>query len=111
MQSLGWSLDGGAEELHAGDEGAIEIGTDGRHTVSFRAVDGAGNASARQAAAVRVDRTPPETVAFEAPDPADPTRVRVVVADATSGVAGGRIELRRAGGTGSGSPAASKAAG
>ena len=47
--------------------------------------------------AVRVDRTPPETVAFEAPDPADPTLVRVVVADATSGVAGGRIELRRAG--------------
>jgi hypothetical protein len=51
-----------------------------------------------QTAPVRVDRTPPETVAFEAPDPADPTLVRVVVADATSGVSGGRVELRRAGG-------------
>jgi hypothetical protein len=46
---------------------------------------------------VKVDRTPPETVAFEAPDPADPRRVRVVVADRTSGVAAGRIELRRTG--------------
>jgi hypothetical protein len=45
-----------------------------------------------------VDRTPPETVAFEAVDPADPTAVRVVVADATSGIAGGRIELRPTGG-------------
>jgi hypothetical protein len=44
-----------------------------------------------------VDRTPPETVAFEPPDPGDPRRVRVVVADRTSGVASGRIELRRAG--------------
>jgi len=51
-----------------------------------------------RAVAVKVDRTPPETVAFEAPDPADPRRVRVVVADRTSGVASGRIELRRAGG-------------
>jgi hypothetical protein len=98
VQSLGWTLDGGAEELHEGDEAAIEVATDGRHSVSFRALDRAGNSSPAQTAAVRVDRTPPETVAFEAPDPADPALVRVVVADATSGVAGGRIELRRAGG-------------
>ena len=43
-----------------------------------------------------VDRTPPETVVFAAPDPADPRAVHVAVADATSGVARGRIELRRA---------------
>jgi hypothetical protein len=98
VRSLAWSLDGGEEELHEGDEGTIEVAADGRHNVSYRAIDGAGNSSARHAAPVRVDRTPPETVAFEAPDPADPTLVRVVVADATSGVAGGRIELRRAGG-------------
>jgi hypothetical protein len=48
--------------------------------------------------AVKVDGTPPETVAFEATDPADPRRVSVIVADRTSGVASGRIELRRAGG-------------
>jgi len=98
MQALAWSLDGADEEVHEGDEGTIEVAADGRHSVSYRALDGAGNSSARHAVGVRVDRTPPETVAFEAPDPADPTLVRVVVADATSGVAGGRIELRRAGG-------------
>jgi hypothetical protein len=84
--------------MHDGDEATIEIGTDGRHSVGYRAIDAAGNSSSRHTASVRVDRTPPETVAFEAPDPADPTLVRVVVADATSGIAGGRIELRRAGG-------------
>jgi hypothetical protein len=98
VQSLGWTLDGAAEDLHEDDEAAIEVATDGRHSVSFRALDRAGNSSPAQTAAVRVDRTPPETVTFEAPDPADPALVQVVVADATSGVAGGRIELRRAGG-------------
>ena len=81
-----------------GDEAAVEVGADGRHTLAFRAIDWAGNGSAPQTLAVNVDRTPPETVAFEATDPADPRAVRVVVADATSGVARGRIELRRAGG-------------
>ena len=98
VESLAWSLDGGAEEIHAGDEGTIEIAADGRHTVGYRAIDAAGNSSARHGSPVRVDTTAPETVSFEAPDPADPTRVRVLVADATSGVAGGRVELRRAGG-------------
>ncbi|HTE63316.1 MAG TPA: hypothetical protein VK631_23375 [Solirubrobacteraceae bacterium] len=97
MQSLAWTIDAGEEESRAGDEAAIDVAGDGRHTVGYRAVDAAGNSSTRHTVAVRVDRTPPETVAFEAPDPADPTLVRVVVADATSGVAGGRVELRRAG--------------
>ena len=65
--------------------------------MTWWATDRAGNASARGAATIKVDRTPPETVAFEAPDPADPTRVSVVASDATSGVAGGRVELRRTG--------------
>jgi hypothetical protein len=98
VQSLGWTLDGGDEELRAGEETTIEIAADGRHSVGYRALDAAGNSSTRHTAPVRVDRTAPETVAFEAPDPADPALVRVVVADATSGVAGGRVELRRAGG-------------
>ena len=93
-----WTLDGGEEASVDGDERTVEIAADGRHTVGYRAIDGAGNASDAPHRRRRVDRTPPETVAFEAPDPADPRCVRVVVADATSGVASGRIELRRAGG-------------
>lgn len=98
VASVGWTLDDGDETVVAGDEATIEVAADGRHTVAYRALDGAGNASARHTAAVKVDGTPPETVAFEAPDPADPALVRVIVADATSGVARGRVELRRAGG-------------
>ena len=98
VRSLAWQVDGGPEASADGDAAQVEVADDGRHTVSYRALDGAGNESEPRAVAVKVDRTPPETVAFEAPDPADPRRVRVVVADRTSGVASGRIELRRAGG-------------
>ena len=98
MRSLSWRVDGGEELAAPGDEAAFELAADGRHRIAYHGTDGAGNASAPQALAVDVDRTPPETVAFEAPDPADPRAVRVAVADATSGVAGGRLELRRSGG-------------
>jgi hypothetical protein len=97
VRSLAWKLDGGEEASVEGDSTAVDVAEDGRHTVSYQAIDGAGNPSPERAVAVKVDQTPPETVAFEAPDPADPRRVRVVVADRTSGVAGGRIDLRRAG--------------
>ena len=96
VDGLHWTIDG-AEHAAAGDEAAVAVDADGRHAVTWWATDRAGNASARGAATIKVDRTPPETVAFEAPDPADPTRVSVVASDATSGVAGGRVELRRTG--------------
>ena len=98
VRSLAWKVDGDEEATAEGDAASVEIADDGRHTVAYRATDGAGNSSAEHAVAVKVDRTPPETVAFEAPDPSDPRRVRVVVADRMSGVASGRIELRPAGG-------------
>ena len=97
VRSLAWTVGHGEEASADGDAVEVGIAEDGRHTVTYRAIDGAGNESASRAIAVNVDRTAPETVAFEAPDPADPRRVRVVVADGTSGVASGRIELRRAG--------------
>jgi hypothetical protein len=43
---------------------------------------------------LRFDPDPPERVEFEPADPEDPQRIAVAVADATSGVAGGQIELR-----------------
>jgi len=97
VRSLAWDVDGAGEATVQGDTAAVEIGEDGRHSLAYRAGDAAGNPSEPHSVAFKVDRTPPETVAFEAPDPADPRLVRVVVADRTSGVAGGRIELRRAG--------------
>ena len=96
VRSLAWKLDEADEASADGEAADVEIAADGRHTLAYRAIDGAGNASEPRTAAIKVDRTPPETVAFEAPDPADPRRVRVVVGDSMSGVASGRIELRRA---------------
>jgi hypothetical protein len=75
----------------------VTVADDGRHSITVRALDAAGNASDEQHAAFRVDRTPPDTVAFEMPDPADPAAVRVAVSDRTSGVADGVVEARRAG--------------
>ena len=96
VDGLHWTIDG-AESGAVGDEASLAVEGDGRHAVAWWATDRAGNASARGAATIKVDHTPPETVAFEAPDPTDPTRFSVIAADATSGVAGGRVELRRTG--------------
>src|SRR4029079_12794748 len=96
VDGLHWTIDG-AEQPVAGDEEAVAVDADGRHAVAWWASDRAGNASARGAATIKVDRTPRETVAFEAPDPADPTHISVVASGATSGVAGGRVERRRTG--------------
>jgi hypothetical protein len=73
------------------------IGGDGRHTLTYRAVDLAGNQSAEKSVEFKIDRTAPELVAFEAQDPAHPATISVAVADRTSGVAGGLIQMRKQG--------------
>jgi hypothetical protein len=63
--------------------------------------DEAGNVDSShhsEAVHLRFDPDPPERVEFEPPDPEDPQRIAVAVADATSGIAGGQIELRPEGG-------------
>jgi hypothetical protein len=95
---VAWQVGAGAESVAESSEATVALTTDGRHEVRYRALDAAGNASAAGSFLVRVDRTPPGTVAFEAQDPADPAQVRAVVADATSGVVSGTIELRPPGG-------------
>jgi hypothetical protein len=75
----------------------LSVGSDGRHTVTYRAVDLAGNESAERSVQFKVDQTPPEIVAFEAQDPAHPAALSVAVADRTSGVAEGSIRMRSQG--------------
>ncbi|MET0770244.1 MAG: hypothetical protein ABW081_10040, partial [Solirubrobacteraceae bacterium] len=96
---IAWRAGAAAESAVESSDATVALLADGRHDVRYRAVDAAGNTSAPGAFVVRIDRTPPETVAFEAQDPADPAQVRAVVADATSGIASGTIELRPSGGT------------
>jgi hypothetical protein len=94
---LEWQVDGAAPERARGDAADVELATDGEHVVAFHAVDAAGNESDERTVRVRIDRTAPELVVFEAIDPADPRAVRVAAADRTSGIASGTIQIRRAG--------------
>jgi len=82
-----------------GGQAVISISGDGRHTLTYRAFDAAGNASVQKEAVVRIDGTPP-VGAFRVLDPKDPRQLKVEVADATSGVADGWIEYRRQGESG-----------
>jgi hypothetical protein len=73
------------------------VSTDGAHTITYKAVDRAGNESAEKTVQFKIDQTAPELAAFEAQDPSQPATMRVAVADRTSGVAGGVIEMREQG--------------
>jgi hypothetical protein len=94
---LEWRVDGATAERAAGDAADVTLAGDGAHTVVFHAVDVAGNQSPPRTVVVRIDGSAPELVAFERGDPRDPRAIAVDVADRTSGVAGGVVELRRAG--------------
>lgn len=94
---LEWQVDGADPERARGDAAGVELATDGEHVVAFHAVDAAGNESDERTVRVRIDRTAPELVVFEAVDPSDPRAVRVAAADRTSGIASGTIQIRRAG--------------
>ncbi|MEA2274702.1 MAG: large repetitive protein, partial [Solirubrobacteraceae bacterium] len=94
---LEWQVDGADPERVRGDAADVTLDADGDHSVVLHAVDAAGNESQRRTVQVRIDRTAPELVVFERADPADPRSIAVAVADRTSGVAGGVVELRRVG--------------
>jgi hypothetical protein len=87
----------------SGGDGIGRIGLDapapGEYTASVWREDGAGNQEADNASVpvtLRYDPEPPQPV-FEAPSLSDPTRISVIVADKVSGLAGGTIEISRAG--------------
>jgi hypothetical protein len=90
-----YRLDGGAPQRVRGANARAEFGDDGPHSVTFAAVDVAGNRSPEKAVSFKIDRTAPEFVVFEASDESDPRRVVVAAADRTSGVSGATIEMRR----------------
>jgi len=75
----------------------VPVGDDGLHSVTYKAVDFAGNESAEKTVQFKIDQTAPELVAFEAQDPAHPAALSVAVSDRISGVASGVVEMRRQG--------------
>jgi hypothetical protein len=102
-------VDDGAWEVAPGPSVTAQIDGDGIHRLSYFARDLAGNrndGSVESASGfrfaepatvtVRIDRTTPDG-AFKRPDRSDPALQRVAVSDATSGIAGVAIQLRREG--------------
>ncbi len=98
VAGLAWRIDGGEEHGATGPGAHVMLDQDGRHSLSYEAIDNAGNRSRARSVTVKIDRTAPETIAFEAPDAGNPRRVSVIVTDSGSGIAGGAIELRADGG-------------
>lgn len=74
----------------------LSVPSEGDWTIKLWLVDAAGNADEQNAAAplhLRWDGTAPEAV-FEPLDPANPTNIVVQATDATSGLAGGSVEIK-----------------
>jgi hypothetical protein len=89
-------IDGGSAKEIRGDRVAVDVTTDGHHTLTYRAFDAAGNGSVEKEVGFKIDQTGP-VGAFRALDPGDPRALRVDVSDATSGIGDGAIEYRREG--------------
>ncbi len=78
---------------------ALDAPAPGEYTASVWREDAAGNQEADNASVpvtLRYDPEPPQP-AFEPSSLSDPTRISVIVADKVSGLAGGAIEISRAG--------------
>lgn len=74
----------------------LPVAADGAHTVTYRAVDVAGNETPERSISFKIDQTPPELAVFEAQQAADPQLITVAASDRTSGLAdGGKIQMRR----------------
>ena len=95
---VAYRVDDGALHRLRGDATSVTVSEDGKHTLTYYAVDFAGNASPERQRDFKIDRTPPETIAFEAQDPADPLKLAVVVDDRHSGIDTGVISTRPASG-------------
>ncbi len=76
----------------------LELPGPGMWRLQLWLIDGAGNQHAGTAVeldGLGYDDAPPEAIAFQAPDPQEPARVRFAASDPVSGIASGVIEIRR----------------
>jgi hypothetical protein len=90
-----YRVNGAGVQKQRGATATAVFADDGHHSVTFAAVDVAGNRSPEKAISFKIDRTAPELVVFEAPDEGDPRRLVVAASDRTSGIAGAVVEMRR----------------
>lgn len=95
---LQWQLDNGPAQDATGDKTQLTISDDGKHTLTWEAIDKAGNHSKTKQAVIRIDRSGPDTVTMLQSDPANPRKIVAAVSDKGSGVHAGVIQLRPIGG-------------
>ena len=93
------SIDGGSARSYPSS--GVAVNGDGVHTVSCTASNNAVNPQGNPntgtgSLVVRIDEAPP-SLSFEAQNPNDPTQLIVDTSDSESGVAGGQVEMARAG--------------
>lgn len=91
------SVDNGDIQRIRGAVATPVVTSDGDHVVTYQAFDAAGNPSDQESVRVRVDGTAPDKVSFHRPDPTDPRMITASASDRTSGIEGGRIEVRAPG--------------
>ncbi len=86
-----YSIDGGASDVY---RGPFTV-SDGVHTISYRALDGAGNLAAAQTLTVKVDTTPPILTSLAPSGRVTTSTVTVTWAsiDADSGIAGFAVSV------------------
>lgn len=92
VAQLTYRVDGGPGQTVEGDTVEVVL-AEGAHSVSFYAVDLAGNKSDDESLGMRVDSMPP-IGSFDPPDSSRPTRVSATVVDAGIGVAKAWLEYR-----------------
>jgi sugar lactone lactonase YvrE len=92
VAEIRYSVNGGPEAVVLGDSATVHVAAEGVTTITFFAVDAAGNVEAPTAHVVRIDRTPPTIVIAQPPDGAvfllhQPVAVDYACGDALSEVA------------------------
>lgn len=60
VKEVHYSLNGGAETVIVGSSASFALDTDGVHTVTYYAVDHAGNVESARTVTAKIDKTPPE---------------------------------------------------
>jgi hypothetical protein len=70
VREVHYSIDGGADVTIAGSQASFALAPDGTHTVTFFAIDNAGNAETPHPATIMIDTTLPAITAAVGPAPA-----------------------------------------
>lgn len=92
VERIEHGLDGTTDQMQSGSTAALDP-ADGTQSVTYRAVDHAGNQSATVTELIKVDTVPPSAT-FEPRSPDDATLLRGRVNDATSGVGTVEVAIR-----------------